>query len=126
MSVHTKMHPTKQEHQGSMVHLNHKGVAYAIPETVLQAYIEPKKLNRPDNVLAKDFFASFEQNYTKPGCLLQGLRARENLTQVQFAKKIAVSQSNLSAMENGHRPIGKDIAKRIAAAFNVDYRYFLG
>jgi DNA-binding XRE family transcriptional regulator len=120
-----KTHPTDQAHKATIVHLHHNGVAYAIPETVLQAYIEPRKLNRPDNVLPKDFFASYEQAYTKAGCLLQGLRARENLTQVQFAKKIGVSQSNLSSMENGRRPIGKDIAKRIAAAFDINYRYFL-
>ncbi len=40
-------------------------------------------------------------------------------------KKLNVSQTNLSAMENGRRAIGKELAKRIAILFEVDYRVFL-
>lgn len=36
-----------------------------------------------------------------------------------------ITQTNLSAMENGRRPIGKELAKRIAEKFQVDYRIFL-
>jgi hypothetical protein len=32
---------------------------------------------------------------------------------------------NLSAMENGRRSIGKELAKRIAEQFDMDYRHFL-
>ncbi len=56
---------------------------------------------------------------------MRGLRARENLSQVEFAKRIKVPQANLSKMENGARPIGKVIAMRIAKAFDVNYKYFL-
>ena len=44
---------------------------------------------------------------------------------LEFAKKIKVTQSNLSKMENGKRPIGKMVAQRIAKEFDVNYRYFL-
>lgn len=57
--------------------------------------------------------------------MLKGVRAREGLTQAEFSQKIDVTQSNLSSMENGRRPIGKVIAKRIEKAFGTDYRYFL-
>jgi transcriptional regulator with XRE-family HTH domain len=57
--------------------------------------------------------------------LLKGLRAREGLSQVEFAKKINITQANLSAMENGRRPIGKIVAKRIEKVFGTNYRYFL-
>lgn len=56
---------------------------------------------------------------------LRGLRHRENLTQVEFAKIIGVTQSNLSKMENDKRPLGKNMAKRIAEIFKIDYRVLL-
>jgi len=42
-----------------------------------------------------------------------------------MAKKINITQADLSKMENGKRPIGKIIAKRIEKMFDVSYRYFL-
>lgn len=70
-------------------------------------------------------FAKLDKKLTKAGSLLKGLRTREGLSQIVFAEKIALSQANLSAMENGRRPIGKTVAKRIQKIFGVDYRYFL-
>ena len=58
----------------------------------------------------------------KAGALLRGLRVREGLTQAEFAEMIDY-QANLSSMESGKRPIGKNKAKLIAEKFNVDYRY---
>ena len=58
--------------------------------------------------------------------MLRGVRVRENLSQIEFAKKIGVTQSDLSKMELGKRPIGKIVAKRIAKMFDVPYRIFLG
>lgn len=57
--------------------------------------------------------------------MLRGLRYREDLTQVQLAKKLGITQGNLSAMERGRRPIGKTMALRLAKIFNTDYRIFL-
>lgn len=48
-----------------------------------------------------------------------------SLAEVEFANKIDVRQANLSNMENGRRPIGKNIAKRIEKIFGTNYRYFL-
>jgi DNA-binding XRE family transcriptional regulator len=78
-----------------------------------------------DRILPKDVFANIEKEYTKAGVLLRGTRHREGLTQAEMAKKISVTQADLSKMESGKRPIGKIIAKRIAKIFKVDYRYFL-
>ena len=61
----------------------------------------------------------------KPGDHLAGIRCRENLTQDEMAKKLGICRSNLSAMERGKRPIGKDLAKKIAAIFGGSYKSFL-
>ena len=47
------------------------------------------------------------------------------MTQVELAKKIKTDQRNISAMENGKRPIGKEMAKRLAKVFKTDYQVFL-
>lgn len=70
-------------------------------------------------------FSRISIERTPPGALLKGLRSRENLNQTEFAKKMGVSQVNLSKMEHGKRPIGKQIAKRIEDLFGVNYKYFL-
>ena len=48
------------------------------------------------------------------------LPEREGLSQIEFAKKLHISQPNLSAMENGRRVIGKELAKRVADIFGLD------
>lgn len=72
------------------------------------------------------FFKEMDKKYTEAGALLLGTRHRERLSQKEFSKRIEVTQSDLSKMENGKRSIGKIVAKRIEKEFGVDYRYFLG
>lgn len=62
---------------------------------------------------------------TASGVALRGARLRDGLSQVELSKKIGVSQYNISKMENGSRPVGKEMAKRLAKVFKVDYRVFL-
>jgi DNA-binding XRE family transcriptional regulator len=73
----------------------------------------------------EEVFGDLFEKYGKSGALLGGVRHREGLTQREFAKMLNITQSNLSAMENGRRTIGKNIAKRIQARFKLDYRMFL-
>lgn len=57
-----------------------------------------------------------------PGSSLQAYRYREELTQQQLAKKSGISQANISAMEKGRRPIGLQVAKKLAEILNCDYK----
>lgn len=114
MSARMKKHPT------SIQLRDEAGRIYLIPNSVAQQYRSVEKV-----ISAEEFFAPYEEEYTKPGMLLRGLRVREGCTQEEFAKLINVSQANLSKMELGKRPIGKEMAKRIADAFGLDYRSFL-
>jgi DNA-binding XRE family transcriptional regulator len=72
-----------------------------------------------------ELFSNLTQKSGEAGALLKGLRYREGLSQIEFAKKLAISQTNLSAMENGKRIMGKELAKRVADLFGLDYRIFL-
>lgn len=131
MSEHMKKHPIKAHAQGGTLIVSYHDQTFAIPKKIANQYIveETKKRKmktpKPQERNLKSLFADLENQYTKAGVLLKGLRLRENLSQIAFAKKIKVTQANLSNMENGKRPIGKIIAKRIEKVFGTNYRYFL-
>ncbi|MGQ9687932.1 MAG: helix-turn-helix domain-containing protein [Desulfobaccales bacterium] len=53
------------------------------------------------------------------GDILRGARQREGLTQAHLAALIGAKPSHISEMEKGKRPIGKDMAKRLAQALHT-------
>jgi len=125
MSAVTKRRPTKSTRDKRVIlHVAYKGHLYHIPKSVAEKY-EDNSRQEHDELPPETVFAEIEQEYTKAGVLLRGTRHREGLTQIEMAKKINVTQADLSKMENGRRPIGKIIAKRIEKIFGVNYRYFL-
>ena len=95
MSVHTKTRRTKKAH--------------------------PAEKNIPWREACKEEF----EKYSESGVMLRGSRYKEDITQRELAKAIGISQHHISEMENGKRPIGKEMAKRLAKFFKTDYRVFL-
>ena len=73
----------------------------------------------------KEIFSDLFEKYTEAGATLKGFRLREGWTQVDLAERLGVDQANLSNMERGKRPIGKEMAKRLAKIFDTDYRLFI-
>lgn len=118
MSAHTRMHHTEDK----QIEIHYKGATYHLPFEVIEKYkvIEDQKKDKEHDV-----FAQINEKYTKAGALLKGIRAREGLTQTQLAKKLKMTQSDISQMEKGARKIGREVAKRIAGLFDVNYRLFL-
>lgn len=127
MSEHTKKHHISAHSHGSKLIITHLHTIYAIPKKIAEKYVVEniKKKKMKKSISLKTIFDNLDKKYTKAGALLKGLRLREKLSQVEFAKKINITQANLSNMENGRRPIGKIIAKRIEKIFGTNYRYFL-
>jgi len=66
-----------------------------------------------------------ELAYNRGGVCIRGGRTKEGLTQKQLAALTGIAQHHISEMENGKRSIGKETARKLAAALNVDYRVFL-
>lgn len=62
---------------------------------------------------------------SSPGTVLRGLRCRDALTQVDLSRLAGIPRRHISEMENGKRPIGRQNARKLAAAFNTDPRMFL-
>lgn len=73
----------------------------------------------------RDFFEKELTIHSEQGLYLRGLRLREDYTQAKLGQLIGTSPNNISAMEHGRRPIGKEIAQRLAKVFKTDYRMFL-
>lgn len=59
------------------------------------------------------------------GLYLKGVRYRDDVTQQELSRRTGIPRRHLSEMENGKRPIGKESAKKLAAALACDYRRFL-
>jgi transcriptional regulator with XRE-family HTH domain len=57
--------------------------------------------------------------------MLRGCRYKKGITQLELAKALRVNQHHISEMENGKRPIGREMAKRLAEFFETNYRVFL-
>lgn len=128
MSEHTKKRPISAHSHGSTLYITHRHATYAIPKNIANKYlmeVDTTKKPKKTSPTIKSIFDKLDKKYTKAGALLKGLRLREGLSQIAFAKKINTTQANLSSMENGRRPIGKTIAKRIEKIFGTNYRYFL-
>jgi DNA-binding XRE family transcriptional regulator len=66
-----------------------------------------------------------EMIWNSGGIAIRGGRGKEGLTQKQLTELTGIAQHHISEMENGKRPIGKETAKKLAAALKLDYRVFL-
>src|SRR3990167_9922191 len=105
---------TKKHHTDDVAKISWHGGLYVVPIEVMERY---KITSEAPYISIDDLFSVFTQKTGEPSVLLKGLRYREGLSQIEFAKKLNISQTNLSAMENGKRAIGKELAKRIAEFF---------
>ena len=108
----------KKPHTENIAMVTWHGAHYALPVGVIEKY-RVKKENKT-HLSIDDVFGDLINEHGEPGFLLKGLRHREGLSQIEFSKILNITQTNLSAMENGRRSIGKELAKRIAAKFQVD------
>ena len=60
-----------------------------------------------------------------PASILRGARDKAEITQTRLSELTGIPQRHISEMEQGKRPIGKETAKKLAAALDTDYRAFL-
>jgi len=72
----------------------------------------------------RELFGEYEDHELQ-GVALRGARTKEGLTQKQLSELAGIPQGHLSEMENGKRPIGVAIAKRLGKALNIGYKVFL-
>jgi len=60
-----------------------------------------------------------------PASVLRGARGRAGLTQTRLSELTGIPQRHISEMERGKRPLGRETARKLAMALDLDYRLFL-
>ena len=88
------------------------------------AHIEPEEGDE-GSITLEEYFNKYFPGETKPAVVLRGSRGRESLTQKQLSELTGIPRRHISEMEHGKREIGKERAKKLAAALYCDYRLFL-
>ena len=82
--------------------------------------VSKRAIAEPESVPWEEVYPDFNGSVA-----LRGARKREALTQKDLAHLVGVGQTHISEMEHGKRPIGKDMARRLAKVLKVNYRVFL-
>lgn len=84
-----------------------------------------KVSKKTDNISWREAAKRDIRKHSEGGQMLRGARFKEDVTQKKLAEAIGISPHHISEMENGKRPIGKQMAKRLGGFFKMDYRVFL-
>jgi len=77
-----------------------------------------------DTIPWRELFKEYDDNEI-PGITLRGARVKEGFTQKKLSELAAIPQGHISEIENGKRPIGVKIAKKLGETLNVSYKVFL-
>ena len=124
MSALTKKRPT--EEVSIMVSSSGEPMVFKLSGKNAKSILKLLAPYQEENSISWDALAATRiKKYSEPGLALRGARVKEGLSQADLSKKTGIAQYNLSKMENGERPIGKSLAKRLSKILNVDYRIFL-
>lgn len=86
---------------------------------------KPRISKKTENISWREAAKKDIRKHSEGGQMLRASRFKDDITQKELANAIGISQHHISEMENGRRPIGKEMAHRLAEFFNVDYRLFL-
>lgn len=124
MSIHMKVQTTREFVDSSIrLPAAHAARVCAVIEHVLALLPGQETGAEAD----EDRLYTVEEAFPEmqPGDILRGARYREGLTQARLAAMIGVKPSHISEMEKGKRPMGKDMARRLAWALNTSYQVFL-
>lgn len=128
MSGHAKKRRTKDEVE-VVVKTGSKSKEFRLKssEGILRLVNYIKSTFPEDTLTPDEAFKHLNDEYTKPGALLQGYRLKAGLTQEELAEKLGkeVQQAHISSMENGSRAISRKMAQRLAEILNTNYRRFL-
>lgn len=85
---------------------------------------QKEKHNKSEFIAWRDAYQKYSEEQLI-GKALAGARYREGLTQMKLAELTGIPQRHISEMENGKRPIGKEMAKRLGKVLNISYKVFL-
>ena len=76
-------------------------------------------------VSIEDVFPDMKDDRKRPAAILRGYRNRDEFSQIDLAKRLGITQADISNMERGRRSISKKMAEKLAKIFKTSYRVFL-
>jgi len=124
MQALTKKHPTEKQ-----VEVHFRGTPANVIKLRRMAQVLKVKDITEWKLKEKEYYSieelSPEMTWNSGGICIRGGRGKEGLTQKQLAELTGIAQHHISEMENGKRTIGKETARKLAAALSIDYRVFL-
>ena len=129
MSEHMRKHPTNGKAAYRVVVEmpgKKKKLSFVLEKHLpkLEEFLE-KYGHSEESIPWEELAASRIKKYGKARLALRGARFREGLSQKELAKRCGISQENISKMENGQRPIGEKVAKKLAKALKINYKLLL-
>jgi ribosome-binding protein aMBF1 (putative translation factor) len=98
-------------------------VSTAVAREVESLLRRPEK--RRTSIPAEEVLPELADDTLRPAVVLRGSRYKEEMTQAALAKRLGIRQNHVSEMENCKRPIGREMARKLAVIFECDYRVFL-
>ena len=104
------------------------GLRYQAPARVVDEVRRKLRLYKQeseDPVGVDVFIKSVQGDLPDWAMYFRGIRQRQDLTQKEMAEALGLTQSNISDIERGRRPIGKALAKKVAERFKAEYRLLL-
>lgn len=116
MRAHTKKHPTDD-----FVTVTLRVPRSKVPQ--LRRYADSLESAEERTYSVAEVFPEYTGREREVA--LRAYRNREGLTQKQLTELTGIPQHHISEMENGKRSIGKERAKKLAAALHCDYRQLL-
>lgn len=84
-----------------------------------------KQASLEKSIPAEKVLLELADDIQRPASMLRGARYKAGMTQKKLAGVLEIYQHHLSEMEHGKRPIGKNMAKKLAETLDCDYRVFL-
>jgi len=118
--------PTKKRPTNPVKKRNSTARFVGLPEAIERLRRVAAELGVQETTDSLTIEEAFPEYMANPGgTCLRGARVKEGLSQVELSGLTGIPQRHISEMEHGKRTIGKEIARRLAKALNVDYRIFL-
>lgn len=119
------------DHIGEQVTITLDGIGKKIQTFVIPIDMGKEVINfisthtKEKTIPASDVLPELADDSLRPAAMLRGARYKARWTQKDLARALDMKQHHVSEMENGKRPIGKAMAKRLAEVFECDYRIFI-
>ncbi len=107
-----------------------KAKSFSVPPTVarkLQAMIASsvRPVKKQRKIPVEQVLPDLADDALHCAAILRGARYKAGMTQRELAALLDIHQHHLSEMEHAKRPVGKQMARRLARVLACDYRLFI-